>query len=142
MSAIDQARQEAGSQESIMEELRLDPYSEQDIALALRLLRLEQAIVRRREPTKQCRKCGVVSPRTAEHYYRDPCRRDGLRVVCKQCESQRKPRTAGYKRCGRCRRMLPASRNYFYRQGAYLDAWCIECHRSYDRDRSKQNSTC
>lgn len=124
--------------------LWLDPYSDWETEQALQFKRNQQAAVRRAEPTKQCRKCGTVWPRDAQHYYRDRDRRDGLRVVCKVCESQRTPREErpGYKRCARCKEWLPASWEYFHEQRGGRNAWCIECHRKYNHERRKQNYTC
>ncbi len=98
-----------------------------------------QEAFRQAHPTKVCTKCGETLPRTSEHYYRDAARGDGLRTICKHCESRAKPGITlpGMRRCGRCHQWKPATWAYFRHRARVEGGWdsyCVECRRSYNHD--------
>ncbi len=103
---------------------------------------------------KQCTKCGVVKPLSAEYFSPRPSRPLGFFSRCRECvaqtDAERKRRSRkfgpgerrqhaepGMQRCTKCGATYPATLEYFGpkpRCSNGLASWCRECARAKARD--------
>lgn len=98
--------------------------------------------------------CGLMLPRTAQFFYRDKDKPDGLRLNCKECVKRSQAASAANVRarvgsqhsqvCPQCGESKPATREHFYWQDkdkGLLNKRCIECLeprlRGYSRRRKQ-----
>lgn len=71
---------------------------------------------------KQCTKCERFLPATANYFHRHSKKPNGLQYRCKECRGgkfgkhQRLVDLNGMKQCTRCRKVFPATTEYFHRQ--------------------------
>ncbi len=91
---------------------------------------------------KLCRGCHTVYPANAEHFGVYNLSKDGLKSRCRACLkkdgqeyrvklAEKVPVTLNEKRCSKCRQVLPATHDYFYKSNTIsgLDGWCKQCKR-------------
>lgn len=99
---------------------------------------------------KRCAKCKELLPADSDHFIRSKAEKDGLASYCKKCHAKN---TRDYRLlhggkqfrvdlpddlrcCGRCKRVLPATREYFstHRIGkGGLQSYCKDCYAELQR---------
>jgi HNH endonuclease len=92
-------------------------------------------------PEKCCSKCKQLFPATAEFFYRDRNKKDGLYTICKTCgQTKDRPKQSndkiqsdtleGQKRCAKCKKICPATTEFFQRDRNRPDglySYCKKC---------------
>ncbi|MGL5962759.1 MAG: hypothetical protein ACRCZ0_12525 [Cetobacterium sp.] len=78
---------------------------------------------------KKCVKCGEDKEANKKYFHGDKMRKDGLKATCKDCINIKKTVPDGYKRCTKCKQILPV--NSFYNQDK--SSYCKECRKENSR---------
>lgn len=83
-------------------------------------------------PLRLCIKCGQSFPATPQFFYRRSEVKSGFRAACIACENPtrkppKEPDPEGMKRCTKCEKLLPATREFFRIKRGGLGSSCKAC---------------
>src|ERR1700693_4176525 len=88
-------------------------------------------------PLKQCLACHEWKPATPAYFIRAHRTLDGFRNPCKVCKKEGRKCHVEEKRCHKCQRLLPKTREAFHdarKKNGVLEANCIQCRAAIHRE--------